>query len=290
MRPPRYGCMLAVPHPWPLALTPLRPVQLPVIRGLIDRRILVNYRVSPEALWRVLPEPFRPQLVGGVGMAGICLIRLTQLRPQFVSRFLPQFVPPLGLGSENAAHRIAVEWDHEGQRREGVYIPRRDTSSQLNRLVGGRLFPGFHHHAHFRVCERDGRYQIVLDSDDGLTHLAIDARTADRMPARIGVWIAGRSIGIFRTRRTRLFRDADARRLRRIGIAKPELVGRAASDHARRIELFRRPPALPARHGRIRLGPSDAPHRTPMARSRADQLRLHDINQIPTSIPCPPLV
>ena len=89
---------------------------------------------------------------------------------------------PLGLGSENAAHRIAVEWDHEGQRREGVYIPRRDTLSQLNRLVGGRLFPGFHHHARFNVREREGRYQIVLDSDDRLTHLAIDARIADRMP------------------------------------------------------------------------------------------------------------
>jgi hypothetical protein len=143
------------------------------IRGLIDRRILINYRVQPEALRRVLPEPFRPKLVDGVGVAGVCLIRLVQVRPQFA---IPAW---LGLGSENAAHRIAVEWDDAGQSREGVYIPRRDTSSHFNRLIGGRLFPGYHHHARFDVQEYDGRYKINIDSDDRLTHLAIDTRQCD---------------------------------------------------------------------------------------------------------------
>jgi hypothetical protein len=48
--------------------------------------------------------PFRPQLVHGWAVAGICLIRLGRLRPSRV----PSAV---GLRSENAAHRIAVEWD-----------------------------------------------------------------------------------------------------------------------------------------------------------------------------------
>ena len=39
---------------------------------------------------------------------------------------------------ENAAHRIAVEWDDGGTIRTGVYIPRRDSSSYLNVLAGGR--------------------------------------------------------------------------------------------------------------------------------------------------------
>lgn len=152
-------------------------MQIPVIRGLIDRRILVNYRVRPEALCRVLPEPFRPLLVGGMGMAGICLIRLTEIRPRLVPKWM-------GLASENAAHRIAVEWDSDGRRCEGVYIPRRDTSSRINRLLGGRLFPGYQHHAIFKVREEDGRFQISLDSDDGRTHLAVDARVAEQLPSR----------------------------------------------------------------------------------------------------------
>ena len=69
-----------------------------------------------------------------MGVAGICLIRLRALRP----RGLPAWI---GLTSENAAHRIAVELEEDGQPCEGVYIPRRDTDRRVNTLVGGRLFP-----------------------------------------------------------------------------------------------------------------------------------------------------
>ena len=51
-------------------------MKLPVIRGVIDRRVLVNFRVDPLVLGAQLPPPFRPQLFKGFGIAGICLIRL----------------------------------------------------------------------------------------------------------------------------------------------------------------------------------------------------------------------
>jgi hypothetical protein len=143
---------------------------------VIDRRILTNFRVDPGVLARIVPPPFRPKQVNGFGMAGICLIRLKHIRP----RGLPGFV---GVSSENAAHRIAVEWDDAGQRREGVYIPRRDTSSWLNAVAGGRVFPGVHNHARFRVTEGDDRYRVELDSDDGKTHLLVEGRVADALPA-----------------------------------------------------------------------------------------------------------
>jgi len=151
-------------------------MRIPVVRGLIDRRILVNFRVEPGVLAGLLPAPFRPKLVNGVGIAGICLIRLKHVRP----RFLPGFV---GVSSENAAHRIAVEWDADGATRHGVYIPRRDTSSRFNALVGGRLFPGIHHHAGFHVDERDGRYRLAIDADDGSMHVAVEGRACDELPA-----------------------------------------------------------------------------------------------------------
>jgi Uncharacterized conserved protein (COG2071) len=151
-------------------------MQIPVIRGVIDRRILVNFRVEPDALSRLLPAPFRPKLVKGAGMAGVCLIRLKNIRP----RFLPAFV---GISSENAAHRIAVEWDQNGETKEGVFIPRRDTSSRLNTLVGGRLFPGVHNHAAFQVREQDDHYRVELNSDDRHTHLLVEGHTAQDLPA-----------------------------------------------------------------------------------------------------------
>ena len=58
-------------------------MHIPVIRGLIDRRILVNFQVMPEVLSAILPLPFRPKLVDGMGVAGICLIRLKHIRPGF---------------------------------------------------------------------------------------------------------------------------------------------------------------------------------------------------------------
>ena len=69
-------------------------MRIPVIRGVIDRRILVNYRVDPEVLAPLLPAPFVPKLYRGFGMVGICLIRLGG-SPRFVPRWM-------GLGSENA--------------------------------------------------------------------------------------------------------------------------------------------------------------------------------------------
>ena len=116
-----------------------------VVQGIISRRILVNYQVDAQVLQRILPTPFRPKLTHGMGIAGVCLIRLQSVSPRFVPT-------ALGLASENAAHRIAVEWEENGQLHEGVYVPRRDTSSWVNILVGGRLFPGVGQNGAHRVA------------------------------------------------------------------------------------------------------------------------------------------
>jgi len=151
-------------------------MRIPALHGVIDRRILVNYRVNPDVLQAVLPPPFHPKLVRGVGIAGICLIRLRGIRPAFVPSWL-------GISSENAAHRVAVEWhDATGRLKEGVYIPRRDTSSRLNAFAGGRLFPGVHHHAKFTVHETADRFEIALQSDDDGTRLTVRANLAAELP------------------------------------------------------------------------------------------------------------
>jgi Uncharacterized conserved protein (COG2071) len=150
-------------------------MKIPSIRGIIDRRILANYRVDADVLARLLPPPFRPKTIHGVGMAGICLIRLKSVRPKFSPSWL-------GVASENAAHRAAVEWDDHGLTRQGVYIFRRDTGSRLNALAGGRLFPGIHHHACFTVGESGDQLSIALTSDDGFTHIAIRGRQTGAWP------------------------------------------------------------------------------------------------------------
>jgi hypothetical protein len=151
-------------------------VWLPVIQGVIARRVLVNYRVRPDALRSLLPAPFEPKTVGGWAMAGICLIRLTELRPRGVPA-------SLGFSSENAAHRIAVIWNTGGSVQEGVFVRRRDTSAWWNVLAGGQLFPGVHHRADFDVEEAGDRLRIQLKSRDGATQVVVAGSPAKSLPS-----------------------------------------------------------------------------------------------------------
>lgn len=155
-------------------------MKIPEIRGTIERRILVNYRVDPDTLRKILPAPFSPKLVGGKAIAGICLIRLRNIRPSF----LPF---SWGISSENAAHRIAVQWQDEGTTKEGVYVPRRDTSLWLNHLVGGRIFPGVHHQALFDVKETENDFNLHIESRDRTMRIELAARRADDVP-RVSVF------------------------------------------------------------------------------------------------------
>lgn len=152
-------------------------MRIPVLKGTIKRRFLINYRVDPETMQRLLPAPFRPKLQQGFAIAGICLIRLEQIRPT-------GFPAALGLTSENAAHRVAVEWnDTADQKREGVFIPRRDTDSRLNSWAGGRLFPGEQHHARFAVSDNEKRINFAMDSDDRKVSLRIAGEASASLPS-----------------------------------------------------------------------------------------------------------
>jgi len=146
-------------------------MNIPTLHGIIDRRLLINFTADPAVVGKIIPSPFRPKVYKGKAIVGICLIRLQDVRPKWIPSFL-------GVSSENGAHRIAVEWDENGEVQEGVYIPRRDTSLVLNTIVGGRIFPGKHYLAKFKVKETDNRYQVGFISSDQ-TSISIDAKVTD---------------------------------------------------------------------------------------------------------------
>ena len=150
-------------------------MRLPTIQGVIRRRILANFRVDPEVMQRQIPTRFRPKLHDGFAVAGICLIRLEHVRP----RLFPEIV---GLSSENGAHRVAVLWDEDGETREGVFISRRDTDSQLNHLLGGRIFPGEHHSAAFAVVESGSKITLSMKSDDSSVAVEIEGEAGMELP------------------------------------------------------------------------------------------------------------
>ena len=177
-------------------------MRLPVIRGVIRRRLLVNFRVDAQVMQRFLPAPFRPKLQRGHAIAGICLIRLEEMRPAWAPAFC-------GLSSENAAHRVAVVWeDASGKTQEGVYIPRRDTDSWLNHVTGGPIFPGEHNLADFTVTDDGTNVDMSIRARDKGMSVMLRAHESDAIPsdscfaslAESSAFFEGGSIGFSATR------------------------------------------------------------------------------------------
>lgn len=149
---------------------------LDMVHGTIDRRILLNYRIEPTALQKVLPPQFRPKLYRGHGIGGICMIRFKGLRPRFVPSLF-------GIDSENAAHRIAVEWERDGRTEEGVFIPRRDTGSLFNKTFGGRVFPGIFNRSRFLSRDTDTSFDLEIVRADGSPQVQFTGRLSNSLPA-----------------------------------------------------------------------------------------------------------
>jgi hypothetical protein len=144
----------------------------------IERRLLVNYRIDPEIVERHLPAPFRPQLVSGWALGGVCFIRLGRLRPNHSPS-------ALGITTENVAHRFAVEWDDDAGTRVGVFIPRRDTNSRVTALAGDRIFPGVHRMARFEVHEQGSELRLGVESRDGALGLSVTAREGQALGGQL---------------------------------------------------------------------------------------------------------
>jgi hypothetical protein len=145
----------------------------PSIEGICQRRVIINYRVDPDFIAKQLPAHFTPLLVKDYAIAGICLIRLKEMRPM-------GFPKQLGFSSENAAPRIAVQWKENGISVPGAYIPQRYSSSSINSAVSGYFFPALFQHADFQCIESDDQYKIQVIANDGFK-LEIDAHKTDQL-------------------------------------------------------------------------------------------------------------
>ncbi|HEY1067151.1 MAG TPA: DUF2071 domain-containing protein [Pirellulales bacterium] len=150
-------------------------MRLGLMKGVVDRQVLVNYRVQPEAARRLLPAPFRPRLFRGAALAQLCLLRLRRVRPAF----LPA---AMGCTSENAAVRIVAEWDSPRGPGAGYFLLRRETSSRMDAYLNGRVLPGAPHFARFRVQESLDRVRIEAVASDRAGRIALSASLTPEMP------------------------------------------------------------------------------------------------------------
>jgi Uncharacterized conserved protein (COG2071) len=148
-------------------------MRIPVMKGAIERRLLINFRVDPEVAAALVPHQFELQLVNGYAVAGICMIRLGHMRP----KGLPF---AFGTTSESAAHRIAVRWHDDAGTHHGVYVPARHSNAPLNVALGDRLFPGAIDRAQFTVEETDTHMDLEYRSRDQVCAVGAAVTVSDR--------------------------------------------------------------------------------------------------------------
>jgi hypothetical protein len=145
-----------------------------VVRGTIQRRLLVNALVDPDEAAARLPVGLRPHVTGAGTVVGCCLLSIDGMRPAGVPA-------SLGVRLRAAAHRISVEWEGASGTVVGVYVPVRLTGSLPARVLGGRWFPGVHRPADIELAEDDQRIRWRVEprsSDSGF-----DVRVAASIPA-----------------------------------------------------------------------------------------------------------
>jgi hypothetical protein len=139
-------------------------VRITPLRGVIERRLLVNYRLDPDVAKDVLPAPLQARLIGGYAVAVIALAHLGRLRPAG----LPAAA---GLSRESAMHGIAVEWESPRSLHTGVFVVHRDSVG-----VGtGRLVRGG---PRFSVDERIDGLRVAYTSRDRIVHVDVDVSLA----------------------------------------------------------------------------------------------------------------
>src|SRR5258708_9680885 len=149
----------------------------PILRGVIKRRFVLNYRADPEVVARLIPAPLHPKLYQGYAIVGVCLVRLESIRP----RGLPVW---LGVRSKSAMPQVASEWvDQKGKSQEGSCVARRDTDLWLTAILGGTFFPSRYHRARFAVKESVGHAEFAYRSLDKTAELRFSGDDAPNLPA-----------------------------------------------------------------------------------------------------------
>jgi hypothetical protein len=138
---------------------------------LVDRRILILYRVSAAALEQRLSAAVELRQMADCALAGIAFRRRRTMRSRLV---------PARFGtSQCATHFVRLPTSSVPGHPAGVLALRHDSTSRWEvwwTAAGGG------HHARFRVVDSADSLELVGDSDDRQMHLFLRAQVARSLP------------------------------------------------------------------------------------------------------------
>lgn len=140
--------------------------------SLVDRQLLINFRMDPAIVRQFLPVGVEPRVIHGFAIGGICVVRLNKRKLGPLIRIRE---------SENVAHRFAIcppaATSHESQASSCVYVCRAHTSSRWNSFLGNRILAGRYHRANIDVEESPEVIRVKMTSRDKSSQLSFSGVT-----------------------------------------------------------------------------------------------------------------
>jgi hypothetical protein len=124
------------------------------MRGRIAQGLLVNYRISPQALADFDLGPLDWDTHAGAAFLSVCLLRYAHLGPAWLPRVLHQ------RGSREVLYRLTVRGQHNDKPLRGSLSLLNQNSSRLVVAAGKRM--GMHKFAHtdIRMVVRKGMLSV----------------------------------------------------------------------------------------------------------------------------------
>ena len=147
---------------------------LDTVSGLMARQVLLNVRIDPIVVHELLPTTFKPVLRHRYAIGGISLIRFDHLSAEILPHWMESH-------SESVAFWF-VEWEFNGKKQTGAYIPRRESNSHMTRSLGDRPFTGIFRRSHFNSEESDLCIRTFVKSIDDTHEIEFHGHFENKMP------------------------------------------------------------------------------------------------------------
>jgi len=145
------------------------------LRGRIEQRYLLVYRVDPAAAAPLLPDDSTPLVYRGSTLVTLCLTRQEAPWNRIVS--WPRRT------RDHMAWRVPVERGDPPRR--AVWVARRETSSWLAARFSGALTRGTYRHARFAMRDDGARIDLAVALGGGTEVLSLRARRTGELRGSI---------------------------------------------------------------------------------------------------------
>lgn len=143
-----------------------------VVSARLVERLIVNFRMTPDALRRRLPaEWLEPQVLNGWAVASFCVLDLDRVT-------LWPFPPVIPIRTVSCAYRCGAIDTSSGTEEPSVYITDRNTDRPIIARLGPIIFADTIPPVHAAIARSEGTIEVSVSHMDGQRLFSVDFHPA----------------------------------------------------------------------------------------------------------------